>query len=45
VIIEAMASGLPIIASDKVGAAANLVAHGRNGYVFESRDLHPADKD
>ena len=38
VINEAMASGLPIIASDKVGAAMDLVAHGRNGYVFKSGD-------
>src|SRR5262249_52629160 len=39
VINEAMASGLPIVASDKVSAAADLVAHGRNGYVFKSGDL------
>jgi glycosyltransferase involved in cell wall biosynthesis len=38
VINEAMASGLPIIASDKVGAAMDLVAHERNGYVFKSGD-------
>ena len=39
VLNEAMACGLPIIASDKVGAAADLVVHGQNGYVFKSGNL------
>ncbi len=34
VINEAMCFGLPIVASDQVGAAADLVRHGENGYVF-----------
>lgn len=34
VINEAMASGLPIIVSDKCGAASTLVEKGRNGYTF-----------
>ncbi len=36
VINEAMACSLPILASDKVGAAIDLVRHGKNGYIFES---------
>jgi len=31
---EAMCFGLPIIASDRVGAAADLVHHGKNGFVY-----------
>jgi glycosyltransferase involved in cell wall biosynthesis len=31
---EAMNFGLPVVVSDKVGCAADLVAHGENGYVF-----------
>jgi glycosyltransferase involved in cell wall biosynthesis len=40
VINEAMAAGLPILASDRVGAMFDLVFPGINGYVFnpESRD-------
>jgi glycosyltransferase involved in cell wall biosynthesis len=33
---EAMASGLPIIVSNKVGCAVDLVKDGQNGFVFES---------
>jgi glycosyltransferase involved in cell wall biosynthesis len=36
---EAMASGLAIIASDKVGCAVDLVKNGDNGYIFKSEDL------
>ncbi|MBI4373121.1 MAG: glycosyltransferase [Candidatus Omnitrophica bacterium] len=34
VINEAMAAGLPVIVSDRVGAAYDLVQHGVNGYQF-----------
>ncbi len=38
VVNEAMATGLAIIVSDKVGAAPDLVENGINGYVFNSGD-------
>lgn len=38
VINEAMCFGLPIIASDKVGAATDLVKNGYNGFIFPSTD-------
>lgn len=38
VVSEAMASGLPIIATEKVGASADLVRNGVNGYVVKDRD-------
>jgi glycosyltransferase involved in cell wall biosynthesis len=34
VVNEAMNFGLPVVVSDKVGCAVDLVAHGENGYVF-----------
>lgn len=36
---EAMAAGRPVIASDKVGGARDLVAHGVNGWTFQSGNL------
>lgn len=39
VINEAMNFGLPIIATDKVGAAHDLVTDGENGYVVPSGDV------
>jgi glycosyltransferase involved in cell wall biosynthesis len=35
---EAMASGRPVVASDKVGGARDLIDEGRNGWMFESGD-------
>jgi glycosyltransferase involved in cell wall biosynthesis len=39
VINEAMCFGLPIVAADQVGAAADLVQPGRNGYTFPAGDV------
>ena len=36
---EAMASGKPVLGSDKVGAAVDLVAPGRNGAIFKALSL------
>ncbi len=38
VVNEAMCFGLPVVVSDRVGCAADLVHHGRNGYVFPAGD-------
>ena len=35
VVNEAMASGLPVVVSDRCGCAEDLVRHGRNGLVFD----------
>jgi len=40
IINEAMASGLPIITTDEVGAVADLVQHGKNGYVYSVGDIN-----
>ena len=39
VINEALCLGLPVIASDQVGAAKDLVQHGDNGYIFSYGDV------
>lgn len=39
VVVEAAAAGLAIVASDKVGAAPELVRHGSNGAVFPTGNL------
>lgn len=39
VVNEALGAGLPIIVSDRVGAARDLVRQGENGYVFESENV------
>ena len=39
VVNEAMCFGLPVIASDRVGAAADLVKPGSNGFVYPAGDV------
>lgn len=39
VLNEAMASGLPVIASDKTGASADIVKSGENGFVYRCGDI------
>ncbi|MBM4316123.1 MAG: glycosyltransferase family 4 protein [Deltaproteobacteria bacterium] len=40
VVNEAMASGTPVIASDRVGSAYDLVEEGKTGYMFEAENSH-----
>jgi glycosyltransferase involved in cell wall biosynthesis len=35
---EAMACGLPVVASSQVGSAYDLITHGTNGYIYEVGD-------
>lgn len=44
VVNEAMASGLPLIVSDRCGCADNLVEDGRNGYLFPAKDADSLTK-
>lgn len=39
VLNEAMCFGLPVITSDQVGAAADLVRHGANGFIYPVGDV------
>lgn len=39
VVNEAMASGLPVLVSDRCGCAVDLVAPGRNGFTFDPLDV------
>ena len=39
VLNEAMCGGLPVVASDKVGAAADLVRDGVNGFVYPAGNV------
>ena len=39
VINEAMASGLPVIVSDRSGSISDIVQHGENGFVFRAGDV------
>jgi glycosyltransferase involved in cell wall biosynthesis len=38
VVNEAMASGLPVVVSDRCGCAGELLRHGENGFAFDPRD-------
>ena len=38
-VLEAMACGLTVIASDKAGSAIDRIKHGVNGYLFKSGDI------
>jgi glycosyltransferase involved in cell wall biosynthesis len=35
---EAVACGLPVVASSHVGSAYDLITHGINGYIYEAGD-------
>lgn len=39
VVNEAMAVGLPVIVSDRVGCADDLVEHGKTGFIFKAENL------
>jgi glycosyltransferase involved in cell wall biosynthesis len=39
VINEAMCAGLPVIAAEEIGAVADLVKHGQNGFTFRAGDI------
>ncbi len=41
---EAAAAGLPLIASDAVGAAVHLLREGHNGYLFQAKDTNELKK-
>lgn len=38
VINEALASGLPVILSSKVGSGPDTITHGKNGYIFQNEN-------
>lgn len=40
VVNEAMACGLPVLVSDQVGCAEDLVRYGENGYTFDPTDIN-----
>jgi glycosyltransferase involved in cell wall biosynthesis len=42
VVNEAAASGLPLVLSDRVGAAPDLLRHGENGFLVPEGDVHAA---
>ena len=44
VVNEAMASGLPVIVSDRVGAGADLAVEGENGWTFPAGDVETLAK-
>jgi glycosyltransferase involved in cell wall biosynthesis len=44
VVNEAMASGLPVLVSNRCGCAKDLVAEGKNGFTFEPSDVEQLAK-
>jgi glycosyltransferase involved in cell wall biosynthesis len=38
--VEALASGLPAIATDQTGSAIDLISHGHNGWLVKADDLN-----
>lgn len=39
VINEVMCAGLPVVVSDEIGAVADLVRHGENGFTYDAGDI------
>jgi glycosyltransferase involved in cell wall biosynthesis len=39
-LVEALASGLPVIATDQTGSAIDLISHGHNGWLVKADDLN-----
>ncbi|MBF0444005.1 MAG: glycosyltransferase family 4 protein [Magnetococcales bacterium] len=39
VVNEAMMCGLPVVASDQVGAAREMIEHGKNGFIYPVADI------
>ena len=37
---EALACGLPVISSDKVGSGFDLIREGKNGFIYNTGDIH-----
>ncbi len=44
VVNEAMATGLPVLVSERCGCSPNLVDHGRNGFTFDPYDVESLAK-
>jgi glycosyltransferase involved in cell wall biosynthesis len=44
VVPEALAAGLPVIATDRMGAALDLIEPGRNGWRIEAGQLEPLQR-
>jgi glycosyltransferase involved in cell wall biosynthesis len=39
IINEVMCAGLPVIATEEIGAVADLVKHGENGFIYQTGDI------
>lgn len=44
VVSEFMAAGLPVVASDRVNSALNLIEHDKSGYLFPSEDVEALER-
>jgi glycosyltransferase involved in cell wall biosynthesis len=44
VVSEFMAAGLPVVASDRVNSALNLIQHDKSGYLFPSEDVEALER-